>query len=129
MAAATSKSDYNAALKQSNQDRETSSGKRYTRQFEDKVFLAVTSKAMQSCLNRSRDTVEPAMLVFLISVDGKVTRVLSTPGIDYGKCIVSQLGLPISVPRPPHDNFAVAIGVENHTHAQRKAPPAKPVPR
>ena len=123
MAGATSKSEYNAALKQSNQDRETPSGKRYTRQFEDKVFLAVASKAMQSCLSQSRDTVQPAMLVFLVSANGKITRVLSTPGVEYGECIVSKLGLPVSVPRPPHDNFAVAIGVENHTHAQSKAPP------
>ena len=129
MAGATSKSEYNAALKQSNQERETSSGKRYTRQFEDKVFLAVASQAMQSCLSRSRDTVEPAMLVFLVSANGKITRVLSRPGIEYGECIVSQLRLPISVPRPPHDNFAVAIGVENHTHAQSKAPPQKPARR
>jgi hypothetical protein len=56
MADATSKSEFDAALKQSNRDRETSSGKRYARQFEDKVFLAVTSKAMQTCLSRSRDT-------------------------------------------------------------------------
>jgi hypothetical protein len=59
MADATSKSEFDAALKQSNRDRETPSGKRYARQFEDKVFLAVTSKAMQTCLSRSRDTVEP----------------------------------------------------------------------
>jgi hypothetical protein len=123
MADATSKSEFDAALKQSNRDRETPSGKRYTRHFEDKIFLAVASQAMQTCLSRSRDTVEPAMLVFIISADGKVTRVLSTPGIEYGKCVVSQLRLPISVPRPPHDNFAVALGVANHSHAQSKAPP------
>jgi hypothetical protein len=111
MANATSKSEFDAALKQSNRDRETPAGKRYARQFEDKVFLAVASQAMQSCLSRSRDTVEPAMLVFLISANGKVTRVLSAPGMDYGKCVVSQLRLPISVPPPPHDNFAVALGV------------------
>jgi hypothetical protein len=45
MADATSKSEFDAALKQSNRDRETPSGKRYARQFEDKVFLAVTSKS------------------------------------------------------------------------------------
>ena len=30
---------------------------------------------------------------------------------------------PPSVPRPPHDSFAVAVGVANHSHAQSKAPP------
>jgi hypothetical protein len=33
------------------------------------------------------------------------------------------------VQRPPHDNFAVALGVANHTHPQSKAPPDKPVRR
>ena len=120
---AKSKAEFEVALQQSNRDRETAAGKRYTREFEDKIFLAVASPAMERCMSRSRDTVEPAMLVFMISGDGKIRRVLSTPGIEYGECIVSRLRLPISVPRPPHDNFAVALGVENHTHAQSKAPP------
>jgi hypothetical protein len=127
MADATSKSEFDVALNQSNRDRDTPSGKRYARQFEDKVFLAVASKAMQTCLSRSRDTVQPAMLVFIISADGKIRHVLSTPGIQFGECVVSQLRLPISVPRPPHDNFAVALGIANHTHAQSKAPPDKPL--
>jgi hypothetical protein len=117
------KAEFDAALKQSNRDRETPSGKRYAREFEDKIFFAIASQAMETCVSRSRDTVGPAMLVFMISADGKIRRVLSTPGIEYGECIVSRLRLPISVPRPPHDNFAVALGVANHSHAQSKAPP------
>jgi hypothetical protein len=124
---AKSKAEFDTAFKQSNRDKETSAGKRYAREFEDKIFLAVASQAMQTCVSRSRDTVEPAMLVFMISGDGKIRRVLSTPGIEYGECIVSHLRLPMSVPRPPHDNFAVAVGAANHSHAQSKAPPDKPL--
>ena len=124
---AKSKAEFETAFKQSNRDRGTPAGTRYTREFENKIFFAVASQSMQTCVSRSRDTVEPAMLVFMISADGKVRRVLSTPGIEYGECIVSQLRLPISVPRPPHDNFAVALGVANHSHAQSKAPPDKPL--
>jgi hypothetical protein len=120
---AKSNAEFEVGLQQSNRDRETPPGKRYTRQFEDKIFLAVASQAMETCVSRSRDTVATAMLVFIISADGKIRRVLSTPGIEYGKCIVSQLRLPISVPRPPHDNFAVALGVANNSHAQSKPPP------
>jgi hypothetical protein len=120
---AKSKAEFEVAFKQSNRDKETPAGKRYTREFEDKIFLAVASQSMQTCVSRSRDTVEPAMLVFIISADGKNRRVLSTPGIENGECIVSRLRLPISVPRPPHDNFAVALGVANHSHAQSKALP------
>ena len=117
---AVSKPEFDAAIAQSNQDRATPSGKRYTRQFEDKIFLSVSFKAMEDCLSRSPNTVEPVMLVFLISADGKIRRVLPTPGVKYAECIVSRLRLPISVSRPPHDNFAVAIGVANNTHAQEK---------
>jgi hypothetical protein len=120
---AKSRAEFDAALQQSNRDRETAAGKRYTRQFEDKVFLAVASQAMETCVSRSRDTVATAMLVFIISADGKIRRVLSTPGSAYGECIVSQLRMPISVLRPPHDNFAVALGVANNSHAQSKPPP------
>ena len=45
---------------------------------------------MEACVSRSRDTVEPAMLVFMISADGKIRRVLSTPGIEYRECIVIE---------------------------------------
>jgi hypothetical protein len=124
---AKSKSEFETAFQQSNRDKETPAGKRYAREFEDKIFLAVASQSMQTCVTRSRDTGEPAMLVFIISADGNIRRVLSTPGIEYGECIVSRLRLPISVPRPPHDNFAVAVGVANHSHAQSKAPPDKPL--
>jgi hypothetical protein len=61
------------------------------------------------------------MLVFIISADGKVRRVLSTPGIPYGECIASTIRLPASVPRPPHDNFAISVGAANHAHAEKKA--------
>ena len=92
---AKSKAEFETAFKQSNRDKETPAGKRYTREFENKIFLAVASQSMETCARRSRDTVEPAMLVFIISADGKIRRVLSTPGIQYGECIVSRLRLPI----------------------------------
>jgi hypothetical protein len=82
---AKSKSEFEIAFKQSNRDKETPAGKRYTREFEDKIFFAVASRSMQTCVSRSRDTVEPAMLVFIISADGKIRRVPSTPGIEYGR--------------------------------------------
>jgi len=43
------------------------------------------------------------------------------PGIAYGECMASEIHLPISGPRPPHDNFAIAVGVANHAHAEKKA--------
>ena len=78
---AKSKAEFEVALQQSNRDSETPAGKRYAREFENKIFLAVASQSMQTCVSRSRDTVEPAMLVFIISADGKIRRVLSTPRI------------------------------------------------
>lgn len=129
VAGKNSKAELEAALKQSDRDSSTPLGKRYRREFEDKIFTDIADKALLACLSEARDTVEPAMLVFIVSADGKITRVLSSPGIEYGECIVSKLRVPLSVPRPPHDNFAVAVGVANHSHAQStsKAPPDKPV--
>jgi uncharacterized protein YegJ (DUF2314 family) len=128
VAEATSKAEFDAAFRQSNRDNVSPADKRYVREFEDKIFDAVASQAMLSCLTKTPDTVEPAMLVFIISADGKIVRAIATPGIKYGECIVSQLHLPISVPRPPHDNFVFAAGVANHSHAETKdrAPKDRP---
>jgi hypothetical protein len=120
VASAPSKAEFNAAFEQSNRDSKTAAGKRYTRRFEDDIFMKIAGDAMMIC-HRVPDTIEPAMLVFIISADGEVRRVLSIPHIQYGECIASTLGLPISVPRPPHDNFAISVGVANHAHAEKKA--------
>lgn len=124
--AKTSKTEFDAAMKQVNRDTATAAGYKYMRDFAEKNFAAVAGDGMQSCLSRP-DTIEPAMIIFFVSADGKVTRVLSTPGIEYGECVVSKLRQPISLPRPPHDNFALAFGVANHSHAERKRPVDKPI--
>jgi len=120
IADAASKAEFNAAFEQSNHDSKTAAGKRYTRKFEDDIFMTIASEAMMTC-HRVPDTIQPAMLVFVVSADGKIRRVLSTPGIEYGECIASALRLPISVPKPPHDNFAISVLVANHVHAEKKA--------
>jgi hypothetical protein len=122
----TSKADFDAAKKVADRDNSTPAGQRYTREFALKHFAPVMGQAMDSCLSQ-RDTVEPAMIILIVGANGNVIRVLSTPGIEYGECVASKLHQPISLPRPPHDNFALAFGVANHSHAEKKVPVDKPI--
>lgn len=124
--AKTSKAEFDAAMKLVNRETATPVGQKYARDFALKNFAAVAGEAMTSCLSR-KDTVEPAMIIFFVSANGKVTRVLSTPGIEYGECVVSKLRQPISLPRPPHDHFALAFGVANHSHAEKNRPVDNPI--
>ena len=121
-----SKAEFDAAMKQVNRDAATPAGQKYARTFALKYFAAVAGDAMQGCLSRP-DTVEPAIIIFVVSADGKVIRILSTPGIKYGECVVAKLRQPIVLPRPPHNNFAFAFGIANHSHAEKKAPVDKPI--
>jgi hypothetical protein len=109
LSGAASSTEFLSAFEQSTRDEETATAKRYTREVKDKIFSAIVPE-MSTCM-RQRDTTDSAMLVFIISADGEIRRALSAPGREYGECIVSKLRLPISVSRPPHDNFAVALGI------------------
>jgi hypothetical protein len=53
-------------------------------QFADSAANAGIGQAMRECLSKP-DTVEPAMMVFVVSADGKVKRAFAKPGIPYGE--------------------------------------------
>jgi uncharacterized protein YegJ (DUF2314 family) len=127
-ASATSKTEFDAAVKQADRDKQTKAGWKYMEEFSMKVMATTANKAMHQCLSKA-DTIEPAMLVFVVSADGTVKRALAQPGIPYGQCVVSKIRLPFAVSRPPHDNFFVAFAVANHHHAETrdKAPTDRPV--
>ena len=124
---AVSKAEFDAALKQSDQDKKTKAGWKYMIEFSDKVMTTTANQGMRDCLSKP-DTIEPALLVFVVSADGTVKHGLAKPGIPYGECVLSKIRFPFSVPRPPHDNFYVAFGLANH-HAETnsKAPVDRPV--
>jgi uncharacterized protein YegJ (DUF2314 family) len=125
---AVSKAEFEALLKQADRDKATKAGWNYAIEEFSKPFAQYVGPAMRTCLTQP-DTVEPAMLLFIVTADGKVTRAVASPGIPYGECIVSKLRLPFAAPRPPHGDFAVAMGAANHHNEETKskAPPDKPV--
>jgi uncharacterized protein YegJ (DUF2314 family) len=127
-AGAVSNAEFEALVKQADRDKATKAGWNYAVEVFSKTFAQRVGPAMGTCATQP-DTVEPATLVFIVAADGKVTRAVASPGIPYGECIVSKLRLPFTAPRPPHGNFAVAMGAANHHNEETKskAPPDKPV--
>ena len=128
LARAITKAEFDALIKQADRDKQTKAGWNYAIEEFSQTFAQRVGPAMRTCLTQP-DTIEPALLVFIVAADGKVTRAVASPGIPYGECIVSKLRLPFVAPRPPHGNFVVAMGAANHHNEETKskAPPDKPV--
>ena len=106
----------------------TKEGQQYRERFEQAI-LPTFAKALHSCLSRP-DTVEPAMIVFIISADGRVKKILASPNIEYGRCVVSELRLPKVLPKPPHDSWPVAEGPgkPQPRREEEAGPSEKPIP-
>src|SRR5437016_7966116 len=95
---AVSKSEFDAALKQADRDKETKGGWKYMEEFSTNVMTTTANQAMRDCLSKP-DTIEPATLVFVVAADGTVKRALAKPGIPYGECVLSKVRLPFAAPR------------------------------
>jgi hypothetical protein len=114
-------SEFQAALKEATDHYKTKAGTQYRDNFTKAIARAVGG-ALGPC--GKNGAVERADIIFIVSADGRVVRVLSTPGIAYGQCVVSKLRLPATVPRPPRDLWPVVIAVAwNET---RPGPPDTP---
>ena len=115
-------SEFQAALKEATDHYKTKAGAQYRDTF-TKAIDRVVAGALGPC--GKKGAVERADIIFFVSADGRVVRVLSTPGSAYGQCVVSKMRLPASVPRPPRDQWPVVIAVAwNET---RPGPPDKPM--
>ncbi|MDQ6655442.1 MAG: DUF2314 domain-containing protein [Verrucomicrobiota bacterium] len=127
VAAAAATSELESLTKQAGDNYSTKEGQRYLAQFEKAIF-PVFSKALQSCTSSTPDTKDPASVVFLVAADGTVRRMLYSTEIPFGVCLGSKLRAIKTLPKPPRDNWAVALGAANHHQAeQTKGPPDKPV--
>jgi uncharacterized protein YegJ (DUF2314 family) len=123
---ASQTSEFETASKEATSNYSTKVGRQYSNEFQDAIAPAM-AKAMGSCLSRP-DTVQPAEIVFIVSADGHVKRVLCSPNIEYGRCVASTIRLPATVPKPPRDLWPVVIGLANHSHAEKASgPPDTPV--
>jgi hypothetical protein len=127
IAASTSQAgEFESASKESTRNYATKAGRQYSEKFQNAIEPAL-AKAMGACLSRP-DTVEPAEIIFIVSADGHIKRVLASPKIEYGQCVAATIKLPATVPKPPRDSWPVGIGLANHWHAEKaKGPPDKPI--
>ena len=121
-------SELESLTKQAGDNYSTKEGQRYLFQEFEKAILPVFSKALQTCSASRPDTKEPASFAFLIGADGTVKRMLYSTDIPFGVCVGSKLRAIKKLPKPPRDNWAVALGAANHQHEEKsKGPPDKPV--
>lgn len=126
MEAVAAASELESLTKKAGENYRTKEGRRYFDAF-DKAIMPVFGKALDSCSKSTPDTKEPASFVFVVAADGKVARLLYSTDMPFGVCVGSKLRAVKTVPKPPHDGWAVALGVANHRHEeQAKGPPDKP---
>lgn len=127
-ASAAQAGEFENLSKESTRNYATKAGRQYSEKFENAIAPAL-GKAMGACLNRP-DTVEPAEIIFIVSADGRVKRILASPKIAYGQCVAATIKLPATVPKPPRDSWPVGLGLANHAHAEKarvKGPPDVPI--
>jgi uncharacterized protein YegJ (DUF2314 family) len=126
-AAIAATSELESLAKQAGDNYSTKEGQRYLDKFQNAIF-PVFSKALQTCTPTTPDTKEPATIVFVVAADGTVKRMLYSTDIPFGVCLGSKLRAIKTVPKPPRDGWAIALGAANHHQAeQAKGPPDKPV--
>lgn len=120
-------SEFDDLSKQGERNFSTPEGRRYFDRF-DKAFLPRFGKALGKCSAHTPDTKEPAVLVFLIAADGKITKFLHSPGIPLGDCLAVELRSFKTVPPPPKDGWVVSFAAANHFQEERaKGPPDRPM--
>ena len=123
-AAAAGSSELEALVHQAGENFQTKEGRRYLEEFQ-KGIMPTFGKALDTCSTSMPDTKEPASIVFVVAADGKVKRVLYSTDIPFGRCVGSKVQGIKTLPKPPRDNWVVALGAANHHHeeqARSKAP-------
>jgi uncharacterized protein YegJ (DUF2314 family) len=122
--AAAASSELESLVQQAGKNFQTKEGRRYLEAFQ-KGIMPTFGKALDACSSSMPDTKEPASIVFVVSADGTVKRLLYSTDIPFGRCVGSNIQAIRTLPKPPHDNWVVAIGAANHYHeeqARSKAP-------
>jgi len=127
---AKNSTEFETVLKASQQNNQTEADYRYMEEFSKAIFPQI-GPAVHACLNKTPDSKEPATLVFIIAADGHITRIMASPNIPYGECVLSNVNKDrLKAPPPPRDGWPMAIGLANHHHkemAQKNAPKDNPV--
>jgi len=115
------RSEVEALLKQSSGKRNNKQARRYQDQFL-KAIEPLLLSAMQTCTKKTRDTIEPGSIAFVIATDGRVKRILWSSDIPMAQCVAEKLRSITTLPRPPEDNWVDGVGVANHSQFEKNAP-------
>jgi hypothetical protein len=106
-AAASSSSDFQAASDQALQNIRTNAGHDYEIKVRPMIIKAVHD-AVEECLVGPHVEAD-FRIVFLISANGRVQRVLSSSKEPVVTCAVKKIHFRAALPRPPRDSWAIEI--------------------
>ena len=98
---------------------QTKEGRRYLEEFQ-KGIMPTFGRALDTCSTSMPDTKEPASVVFVVAFDGTVKRLLYSTDIPFGHCVRSKIRAIKTLPKPPRDNWVVALGATNRHLAKNK---------
>src|SRR5438132_4286976 len=119
---ATNSSELEALMKEAGRNYQTKDGQQYGEQFLKAIGPAFAA-ALHAC-NSKPDTKEPASIVFIVAADGRVKKMLYSEDIPFGECVGSKLRSATTLPPPPRDSYAGALGAANHNNEMiSKGPP------
>lgn len=119
--AASPSSDFQAASDQASQNTRTNAGRDYDDKVRPMIIKAVQD-AVQECLVGPHVEADFG-IVFFISANGQVQRVVSSSKEPIVTCAVKKIHFPAALPRPPRDSWAVQIRMA--FDYWQSAPPAK----
>ncbi|MEP6811269.1 MAG: hypothetical protein ABI992_13575 [Chthoniobacterales bacterium] len=99
---------YAAAEKEAERLQGTDEGYAYMVKFLDAVAPAV-GRALHACQpkNPTRKKEIHVALVFVVSADGQIERILHSTDGPYALCFARSFRLPAPLPRPPHGHWPV----------------------
>jgi hypothetical protein len=120
--------EFETLSKQATRNAKTNEGFHY----QNKIFLDAIDPALREAMNactKSPNTVDghPGEIIFVVASDGRVMKMMFSPDVPLAKCVATNLRTVSKLPPPPHDSFAVSIGVAKHDQPQEaKGPPDTP---
>ena len=113
---AANSAEFTAMSKQATRNNETKEGRHY----QDQVFLNAIDPAlraaMESCAKTAPNTIDghPGEIIFVVAADGRVKKLLYSPDVPLAECVGAKLRAISKLPPPPHDSWAVGVGVAQH---------------
>src|SRR5438552_4383285 len=101
-------SEFDAALDQARQSAREPTGHEYQLKI-NSIVQKYVMRAMEDCSSSSPHMDIQVRLVLIVSRDGRVRKILSPRGQAFAACVAKTIQIPLLLPPPPHDRYAVPI--------------------